>query len=69
MTPENKADSLAIRYYRLFKVDLENSIQVNEAKRCAIIVADEIIKALQGNLFVKSQIKYWQEVKDELEKL
>lgn len=69
MTPENKAVNLVRKYHYLFKVDLGNSIDINEAKRCAIIVADEIIKALQGNLFVKSQIKYWQEVKTELEKL
>ena len=62
MTPKEKARELVDKYYHLFSVELENTIADYEAKECAIIAVDEIIKELFYN-------KYWLEVKQEIEKL
>jgi hypothetical protein len=43
----------------------------NEAKQCAIIVVEEILFALKYDMNepTSGSIKYWQEVKKEIEKL
>jgi hypothetical protein len=40
-------------------------------KQCALIAVDEILDELLecGEVWMKSRIKYWQEVKQEIEKL
>jgi hypothetical protein len=61
MTPKEKAKELIDKYFYLFSVKLENTIDNYEAKQCALIAVDEIIE-FHNNL-------YWQEVKQEIEKL
>lgn len=54
-----------------------NGILINSsAKQCALIAVDEILKALQvppienkGHVLYDSQIDYWQEVKQEIERI
>ena len=61
-TPEQKAEEL---------IDKFISINGNSffAKECAIVVADEIIKANPYSHVGNSTIKFWQSVKTELETL
>ena len=71
MTPKIKALELFNRFYDpyLTKTDLKN------AKRCALIAVDEIIKELETfypkyeSWDLKAKFSYWQEVKQEIEKL
>ena len=65
MTPKEKAKELVEKYYHLFSVELENTIDLREAKQCALIAVDELL------LLVTYQptIDYWDEVKQEIEKL
>mgnify|MGYP003399517568 CR=1 FL=1 len=75
-TPKIKAEQLLDKYYKLFSVDLENTISEYEAIECAKIAVEELIKESSDrtttirfkgcNLTDK---EYWQEVKTELNKL
>jgi hypothetical protein len=47
-----------------YEVDIETSLQ--NAKNCALICVDEIVK---NTLQVSQVLDYWQEVKQEIEKL
>jgi len=64
MTPKNKAENLVEKYYHLFSVELENTIDLREAEQCALIAVDEIIKQV-----THSDVGYWKEVKQEIQKL
>ena len=61
MTPQEKAKELVFK----FDDTMEFSTPQRFAKQCALIAVDEILKAIgfSDNKF------YWQEVKQELEKL
>jgi hypothetical protein len=60
MTPKEKAKEL------YFKMHSQNYIISVEAKQCALIAVDEIIKELE-RCFIHNE--YWQEVKQEIENL
>jgi hypothetical protein len=64
MTPQEKADELHVGYWRL-----TNDSRI--AKQCAIIAVDEIINSVVvTNLSVaENQFLYWEQVKQEIEKL
>ena len=62
-----KAKELVEKYYHLFSVELENTIDYREAKQCALIAVDEIL-SIRKLKDVESQ-NYWEEVKQEIEKL
>jgi hypothetical protein len=64
MTPKEKAKQLTYSFYRIIPLD-KMTIDYNLAKKCALIAVDEIL----GFLSYQSHIKYWQEVKKEIEKL
>ena len=64
MTPKEKAKELVEKYYHLFSVELENTIDLREAEQCALIAVDEIIKQV-----THSDVGYWKEVKQEIQKL
>jgi hypothetical protein len=77
MTPKEKAEELFDKYYRLFNnfpnyqyvIENLNTIQDEKlytAKQCALIAVNEI---LQQILWDKGAVKYWNEVKQEIEKL
>ena len=58
MTPKEKADGLFDKYsYELSNHIFNGTFDI--AKECALIAVDEIIK----------QLKYWEEVKREIEKI
>jgi hypothetical protein len=63
MTPKEKAEELVNKYYHLFAVDLENTIDIYEAKQCALLAVEQIFWA------ITEDGDYWEEVKSEIEKL
>jgi hypothetical protein len=80
LTPKEKANELATMHHNLIQDiggELGQEILVTIlAKQCALFAVDEILKALQvppienkGSKLYNSQIEYWQEVKEEIEKL
>lgn len=67
MTPREKAAELIVNYQLKCK-----SLNYDEAKQCALIAVDEILEDNRINymlLGVGIGKHYWQEVKQELEKL
>ena len=67
LTPAEKAKELYEWYYSLMYDSMNVDWSV-EAKCAAIKNVDEIIEELLecGEVWMKSRIKYWQEVKEEL---
>ncbi len=73
MTPKEKAENLIWKYLTSRDVDGHNDVRdVHAAIRCALIAVDEIIKAVNNpdeTYLMKDDVNYWQEVKQEIEKL
>jgi hypothetical protein len=68
MTPKEKAIEL-IDKFRLNVVDYEGSgLNDFKAKQCALIAVDEILQITWVDKFLTVQ-DYWNEVKQEIEKL
>ena len=65
MNPKEKAFELYFKYYRDVLANSE------KAKQCALIAADEIIEVCSKEISNCSDMTYfyWQEVKNEIEKL
>lgn len=65
MTPKEKAIELSDKFYLIssFFSDLEDT------KECALIAVDEILKVVSFYNDTQTEITYWQEVKQEIEKL
>jgi hypothetical protein len=62
MTPKQKADSLI---YKIFN-NTPISMYIEEVKNLAIILCDEVIENLEDH--TGEDIKYWNEVKNEINK-
>ena len=60
MTPKEKANELTCKYFNLIFLDLD----YDQAQQCALIAVEEILKT---NPYKARN--YWQEVKQEIEKL
>jgi hypothetical protein len=73
MTPKEKARSLVYSFYELPQTDLLTSyLKLHLAKISALIAVDEIIEyALDWHEYEtpNKAYEYWQEVKQEIEKL
>jgi len=77
MTPQEKASELVEKFY--MSLPMLNSYEdaINESKKCALITVDEILLATSIITVKQSHHRaeeieysnYWQEVKEELEKL
>jgi hypothetical protein len=66
MTPKEKAEELIRKYYS-FGINKEGqTLSWNECKQCAFIAIEEI---LDLDDFSVEGREYWQEVKEELQKL
>lgn len=64
MTSKEKAIDIVI------KMQFQREpLMFESAKQCAIIAVDEIIKANPYSAVMNSTVRFWQEVKTELEKL
>lgn len=71
MTPKDKALELYNKYEQLGR-DFTRGVSMKEfAKRCALIAVDEILFALKYDMNdpTIASIKYWYDVKQEIEKL
>jgi len=73
MTPKEKAEELFDKF-RVKVHDRDGTSAMNgfEAKQCALIAVDEIISVLadlNGIYNITPAFTYWQEVKQEIEKL
>lgn len=67
MTPKEKAKELVDK----FNYEGKHYLML-DAKQCALIVVDEIIKNEydeENEPYVMNNIKYWQDVKQEIQKL
>jgi flagellar assembly factor FliW len=74
MTPKEKAFELAHKFRLLEIRTSENShmmISMADAKQCALISVDEILDVITGIYDYDFEVlnQYWQEVKQEIEKL
>ena len=74
MTPEGKAEELYWKYYQ----EVADSLYPeNKSKECALIAVNELVYQWilidtylgDGQGLLHPNLKYWQEVKKELEKL
>ena len=68
MTPKEKADKLVDKfsYLHLALIGKPDNIYM---KYCALIAIDEILDAIEQIFETFEERKYWQEVKQEIEKL
>ena len=77
MTPKEKAEELVKVYYKLLPISASFEYSLNICKQCALIAVDEIIKSNPcyedsdrgGNFQWNDNTYYWQEVKNEINKL
>jgi len=74
MTPKEKAKELVEKYFHLFSVELDLIISYRESKKCALIAVDEILWEIikyadNSKEYIVENSQYWQEVKQEIEKL
>ena len=75
MTPKEKASKLLSKYFYYFPEfynDREYGYNEDKAKQCALISVDEQIELLLNlspHMAFPEQVKYLQEVKQEIEKL
>ena len=72
MTPKEKADELFNKMDMIIYTDQDN--WKSQCIRCALIAVDEIISIKPNNPFIVNGYyiepkKYWQQVKQEIEKL
>jgi hypothetical protein len=71
MTPKEKAKELANKFLRTYKVSLYPPFTKasDEAKQCALIAVDEILKVVSFYNDSQAEVIYFKEVKQEIEKL
>ena len=70
MTAKEKAEILFKEYYSYLKSNLmDDKEAIDDAKQCALIAVDEVIGAIESIAVWISTLNYWQEVKQEIEKL
>ena len=69
MTPKEKAIDLFNEYYSYLKANLMYDEEAKEdAKQCALIAVDEIIK-FGNQVGIREPMMYWNKVKEEIENL
>ena len=69
MTPKEQAEELVRRYMQLRPHPTEDYLDNEDAKLCALIAVDEIIKSLDDVLHPNPFGQYWNKVKQEIENL
>jgi hypothetical protein len=68
MTPAEKAKELLDKYWIYLRANLLYDDEAQEdAKHCAIIAVDEILKVASFYNDSQAEVTYWQEVKQELQ--
>jgi hypothetical protein len=74
MTPKEKAEELVDKFmdYTGFEINENNNMSnVFSAKQCALIAVDEIVEAIEWHEYEtpNKEIRFWIEVKQEIENL
>ena len=75
MTPKEKAKDLVSKFIHLTKQITGANGTIYNSKQCALIAVDEILEEISEVLmvtassYVVEHIVFWQEVKQEIEKL
>ena len=70
MTPKEKAKKLYEMYfYAIPSFTDEGQLEHETSKKCALIAVDEILQEIDNTTLSFVQNDYWQEVKQEIEKL
>jgi hypothetical protein len=70
MTPKEKAKELVDKYWIYLRAGLLYDEEAKEdAKHCALIAVDEILKVASFYNDSQAEVTYWEEVKEEIEKL
>lgn len=64
MTPKEKAQELFCKFYLVKDATGFVKITIHEAKQCALIAVDEILKEV--DIY---ELQFWQQVKNEIEKI
>ena len=65
MTPKEKANELVHQYV----INMPIPFHIEDAKICALIAVDEIILEMNNVMLPNPFKQYWNEVKQEIEKL
>jgi len=66
MTPKEKAIELVNKFNDYM---VPNYTGTFEAKQCALIAVDEVLNFINTDVFSYTNEEYWEEVKQEIEKL
>ena len=66
MTPKEKAEDLMQKYDFVY---IANYTSKHEVKECAFIAVDEVLKVASFYNDSQAEVTYWQEVKQEIDKL
>jgi hypothetical protein len=74
MTAKEKAKELVDKFQKqIFFHITDERLDIEESKGCALIAVDEILDAITFNVYdedaYNKEYNYWQEVKQEIEKL
>jgi hypothetical protein len=75
MTPKEKAKELVEKFRNEFNwVEKDHNVDLyRDTRQCALIAVDELIEAISFNMYdedsYNQEENYWQEVKQEIEKL
>jgi hypothetical protein len=76
MTPKEKAEDLVSKMYIEYKPSEDDAsgvyvfyMNLEIAKRCALIAVDEIIKAMDNVMLPNPFKQYWNKVKQEIQSL
>jgi hypothetical protein len=70
MSPKEKAEELVTKMY--VNQWRNNTMEYKTAKQCALIAVDEIIANIEPSVsmdVISARIKYWEQVKQTIEKL
>jgi hypothetical protein len=68
MTPKEKAEELVAKFIQYTPAD--EDIEYEYAKQCALIAVYEIKRCIDWHIYpLDKEWRYWEEVKQELEKL
>ena len=69
MTPKEKAKELVYKYLQIDFKELASQIDISNAKECSLISVNELIEETYFTDGYYDRQEYWQEVKQEIEKL
>jgi hypothetical protein len=69
MTPKEKAKELVYKFYPNVQWKLGQEDCLDRAKRCALVAVDEVLETIDYFDDMHSLVTYWQQVKNEINKL